>query len=491
MFNNQKEIIVNTSHIGKIEVAQTTLENKLNIYNNLYDSDLLTMAVLINEDNINKIQLCIESIANTTEDFNYNLLIIINLPVSKEVEDFIDSIEVENKKIIKTTSGNGMSFSYYLALSNIQTRYTAIVNADIVLNYNWLNNMLSCAKSDEKIGIVSCLTAVDFLSKHQDVVFESIDDMQEKSKILTKSDPTLWQESLYIKNPDVFLIKKEVIDEVGFLDLSFTNAFNDYSKRMTNIGYMNFICNDCFFLNLSDKLEKSDNDLDFKNRYNIDSFDEYIYNDKVLLNLLNLNTKKQNQKDIPKILTIDVGYGASIIEIKNHLRSNSINKFEINSFTTSPKYFNNLNILTKGNAKFGAIEEMKYEPNSYDYIIVGQSINYYYNMEDLLSMITNYAKKGARILIKLENCLNNNQLLSCLSLKKLEVELNKKEYAYFVTFKDFMKNLENYNLSSCDIDYNFLENVDDTLSNLIKEIKNKDEFIDTTTIKEYCFCLIK
>lgn len=529
MFNNQEELIINTSNVKDINVKKTILENKLNIYNNLYNEDnqnLLTICILIEENNIEKIKLCVSSIIETTFHLDFHLIYIVNCDISIEIKEFInndnsnletvniiskDIILVENDKI------NNINFGHFLALSNMNTRYVAIVESNTVVTYKWLDTMLQCAMSEPSIGIVSTINEVEFISQNPDITFDSIEDLQEKSKIWNDCNNNnfdyfnMWEESLYIKNTNICLIKKEVIDNIGFVDLSFENTYSDYTKRALNVGYSNFICNNTFFLNLKVSTSEFKENNDFKKRYNLNYNEEYIYFDNILTNLLynsNINksktkfNKNKNKNEIISILAIDTFAGASILAIKNYLRANlgikNLNNCNIQAFTTSPKYFNNLNILSNNNATYGNINDLYYLNNSFDYIILGNPINFYYETFELLEKIIRIGKKDCKILIKLENSLDYFSLLKVFNINAKDISINEinknNNISYYLTFDDFINKIKELNISKCDIDYNFCTDDASILLNSISNIQGtlfEENLVNSCLVKEYCFCLTK
>ena len=91
-----------------------------------------------------------------------------------------------------------------------------------------------------------------------------------------------------------------------------------------------------------------------------------------------------------------------ILELKNQLRRKEIFNVNTVAFTTDAKYYQDL-LYTVDYVYCDRIEYIQehIENNNYDYIILGQPINYYSQPISLLNKMLEMVKVGGKILFKL------------------------------------------------------------------------------------------
>lgn len=412
MFNHPKELIIESNPSVSMDISLTCAENKKIIYQALYETQTITLAILIQEDNLPKLEFCINSLKETTKGHSFSLQFYLNGDFSQELKDYIASVslegETERLPQVEVTSPQADCFSSYLAMNQCQSRYLLLIRGDVVLTSGWLDSLLSCGMSSPQVGMVSTLNEEGFLLENPSLFFDSIEDLQEQSKSIYKKDPKKWEESLYIPYPQVLLIKKEVLDDTGYYDLSLADPTGDYVQRGMFVGYSHLICHDTFFLSLSGtapSIEATENtEESFQSRYHMSFYGEYLAQNQELLLLLQKEAPKKGKKFVPSVLGIDMGAGATFLGIKNYFRFHDILNPHLHAFTSDPTYFNQLQILTHGHSHFGeSIEDLSFPDRSFDYIFVGKPLQSYKEVSSLLKKLYTMGNIGCKFFFTLEN----------------------------------------------------------------------------------------
>jgi SAM-dependent methyltransferase len=229
----------------------------------------------------------------------------------------------------------------------------------------------------------------------------------------------------------------------------------------------------------------------FKEKYHgLDAWEDINNFERKLISMLS----KEGLSDIPSILGIDVRCGAPILEIKNKLRLEGVNRTSTFGFTTDAKYYEDL--LSICNEVYcDKIDDIQdyFKPETFDVIILGNAINYYTKPIRTLEKIIELGKPGSKILFKLKNTadvrtvlislgnikntegdmpihISVDDMLNCLSLMKVkDIELSNELHAADTAIKQKM--LEIINSSGVS------KNSEDTLAKLFTS--------------EYLFCITK
>lgn len=410
---NRQEIVFNTDNMSlptENDILEITREK---VYEARMQQDQPEVSIFVLTYNrLEKVKLCVESILQYTKGIDFELVIIDNGSES-DIYDYYKTIQYEKKRIIRITKNIGALYATQKAMNTFDGKYFVLVMNDIVVTTNWLTNMLTCIKSDRKIGwVVPKSTNVSNLQQIEFEI-ESLEDLQEKAKKFNVSDPKKWEERLRVL-PTVSVMTREVIDMIGTYDAGFFHDFSedDLSLRLRRNGYKMMLCGDTFVHhNHNYKLEKDpiiyNKSLEmgrknFLDKYHgLDAWDDILNFEFSLINRINRPSKQQS---IPKILGIDVKCGTPILEIRNRLRKYGIFESESYAFTQKAKYYEDLlSICEQVNCDRLEYIEDYYMEGQFDYIILGESINLYNEPIRKLSKILSLARKGSNVLFKLRN----------------------------------------------------------------------------------------
>ena len=172
---------------------------------------------------------CLYSLKKNTNYKNYRVYLIddsgngyIGKEIKNEFKWVHTSINKENIGCAKS-----INFGTTIALKEYSPDYILLLNDDIeFIEKDWLKKMVSVAESDEKIGILGCKLIypegnLQWFFKNKRMHFSK-----------TKENILETEETFKIKEVgDIigacFLIKKEVINEIGLFDEKFSPIYGD------------------------------------------------------------------------------------------------------------------------------------------------------------------------------------------------------------------------------------------------------------------------
>jgi len=184
----------------------------------------------------------LKSMKDTDYD-DYEIILIDNGSEEKSrinLRKFLENFEIKNKIIYKEISPNqgfsgGCNIGMYEALKN-NSDYVLLLNNDIkIIRDNWLKLFVESSEGDEKIGIVGCKliysdggvqhagSGVNMLGPYN-ITNENVSETKECDCVIGAA----------------FLIKKDVIEKIGFLDEGFLPGYyeeSDFCFRAKKTGY--------------------------------------------------------------------------------------------------------------------------------------------------------------------------------------------------------------------------------------------------------------
>lgn len=415
--------ILDTILTDKPEIPSDIIQSRADI-NSKKDRPLVSLAIL----GYNKLEeytkKCVESVLKYTKEVDYELILIDNGSTDGTYEYF-KSVDYDRKKIIKITKNIGVGYPTSYIFDELKGKYVMCLPNDIIVTENWLSNMIKCAESDDRIGMIN--PVLDNVTNHQsvDLKYKDIDDMQQKAAEYNKSNPRLWNERLKLITLGA-LFRKDCIDVIGITDYGFIHHYadDDISFRVRRAGYKAILCKDTFISHTGKTMDKgkdiesiglSRGDEFFtKKYYGIKSTDSMNYE----MNLLSLVDNEITEKRNCKILGIDTLCGTPILELKNKLRENGIVDTKLYAFSTEAKYWLDLNTICD-DVKVDRIEYItEHYETKFDYIVLGMELNNYKDACKLLTDIIKMLKDNGSILIKIKNCNNAKSLLQSVNLFK-------------------------------------------------------------------------
>lgn len=372
---------------------------------------------------------CIESILRYTEDINYELILVDN-GSSDGTYEYFKSIKHSKKKIIRITKNLGAAYSSPLIFKEAMGKYLVAIANDILVTKNWLSNMLKCAESDMRIGMVN--PVLDFVTNLQsiDLKYDNLEDMQKKAEKYNISDSTKWHERLRLITLGT-LFRKECLDIIGYVDYGFIHHYadDDLTFRVRRAGYKAILCKDTFISHRGGESDKGiETELSgmykgknfFEDKYYGISTEDASNYEPTMISFIEAD-KLDNK--IYSVLGIDTLCGTPILELKNKLREGRIFKTKLYAFSQEAKYWMDLKTICDDVIvdRVEYIDEY-YENKRFDYVIVGRELNLYKDPYKLLSSLGKFIDENGSIILKLKN---NYDIKSLLHILNIELDFEK------------------------------------------------------------------
>ena len=354
----------------------------------------------------------LDALLRYTADIDYELILVDNGSTDGTFEYF-QSLTYPCKRIYRITKNIGAFFGYRAAKNATQGRflrgkYFVGLPNDILVTKNWLQNMLICMESDERIGFVVPMSDNVSNLQYVDLGYSDFGDMQEKAAAFNISDPRKWHDRLRLI-PTVCMIRT-YLRELYESDYDF--ADDDISFAYRRLGYRIVLCSDTFVHHEgstivgvnqqehSENLEKGR--ILFRRKYGVDAWSDVVNFEVYLRRALFEGTQMLENA---RILGIDVRCGTPLLELRNTLWENGMNQTVLTAYTTEPQYWQDLASFCEGGVYCGDIDRLscKIGDKTYDYIIMGTYMDCY---EDVLAVIRSAAahlSDGGALVCKMRN----------------------------------------------------------------------------------------
>ncbi len=454
---------------------------------------------------VEKTKRCVESILKYTTEIDYDLILIDNGSTDNTFEYF-KSVPYEKKKVLRLTKNLGSPFpGQYLSLSELG-RFVCSVQSDLIMTENWLSNLLTCIKSDERIGLVNAMSSNVSNLQGIDFPYKDYAEMQEKARVFNVSEPRKWQDRMRM----IMLgsvVRKEVLLAIGWpmLDPGFAHDFgdDDTSFIIRRAGYRTvlagdtWICHDHDWSHMEGKDPKKFQESleigreNFKEKYmGVDAWEDCNnYYIPYMQNFPNVN----KEKDI-SVLGVDVRCGTPILDLKNRLGLAGKEDVVLSAFVEDAKYWLDLKTICR-DVVCDRVEYLheRYSPNSFDYIIADKPLNLYADGLALLDKLLGILAVNGTIIFKLRNTHSILDQLYCLG----EYGTFTRDCAQSISVEYLMERIGGrgviYNGQIIPIKHEI--SVDDGFFDQIipKTIsgKKRDEVINKLMIKDYMFIFTK
>ncbi len=257
------------------------------------------------------------------------------------------------------------------------------------------------------------------------LLFDNYDEMQNIAAKYNISNPSKWSERLRLVTLGT-LFKRECLSVIGdIFDIGFIHDFgdDDVSFRVRRAGYKTMLASDTWvhhaheiFNYNAERLEKGR--YAFQNKYNsIDAWNDVNNFIDEFIGVLN-----KPDADVPKILGVDVRCGTPILEVKNKLREYDIFEAETFAFTTSAKYYLDLQtVCGTNNVECNNIDNLLnfYNQEQFDYIVVGENINSYSEPFLIIKRLCKLLAKKGQLFVYLKNTYDIFSFLNSIGYTKI------------------------------------------------------------------------
>lgn len=353
-------------------------------------------------------KLCMESLFEHTDLQGLNCeLITINHGSDDGTKAYFESLPHEKKINLRTNMCAAVSsFCYRIA----EGRYLVSVNNDVILTANWLENLLACMKSDDKIAVACPVTTNISNLQAIPVTYQTLDEMQEFAKKYNVLNPDLWEERIKLC-PPVGILNMEILNRIGFSDRYFRYmefADDDCGLRYRRGGYRQILLRDTFChhfgsVTIRDSEERERTFFEskrlFEKKYGLDAWSHGACYDPNIIHAF-----RYGRKERASILGIDTGFGATPLQIKNELRRRGGQNLTLCQFTTEPQFAEDLAPYSDAFAS-GTPEELDtaFGDRSFDYIYLGNQLENYAEYKQLLECLRRKLSRGGQLAFSVGN----------------------------------------------------------------------------------------
>lgn len=370
-----------------------------------------TAIIILTYNNLNYNKGCLDSIRKHTKEGTYEIIVVDNASTDGTRQWLLEQVDV---KIVLNSENVGFPKGCNNGIEAAEkTSDILLLNNDVEVCSRWLENMQIGLYSDERIGAVGASTSYDFKgvlnSKGKIIDFDAnnMDEIHEFAKENNVSDKSRWKYKTSLIG-FCMLIKRQVIDEVGYLDERFspgTFEDDDISLRIICAGYRLMVCYDSYIHHFGSKSfhHKTPeywsligiNSQKFREKWGFDSNDKY----KVRTELLRM---VEDEKDRPmNILELGCGLGGTLLELKNLYPNANLYAIDNNE-----KYIQVArgiaNLSTKTIGEFPLDFEMEF----FDYIIIGNYLESSNDPKGFLLSMRRYLKRGGSIVGAIQNIMH-------------------------------------------------------------------------------------
>jgi GT2 family glycosyltransferase len=186
--------------------------------------------VLVGYNHLDCTKLCVESLYRHTPANLYELITVDN-GSSDGTRAYFDGLP--NRKKLSFPENIGVDKAMNRAFEQAEGEYILNLSNDIILTENWLQNLMTCMESDERIAMA--VPVCGFSSNNQQVglQYNTLEQMQHIAAEYNRSDPLKWEERLKLVTY-VCLFRRSPLLAAGGFDEDFTpGAYDDDAISFT------------------------------------------------------------------------------------------------------------------------------------------------------------------------------------------------------------------------------------------------------------------
>jgi len=213
---------------------------------------------------LNDVTICLNSIIRHSLP-PYHLMIVDD-GSGKETQLFLEQFAQENQAtLLRNDQAKGYTFAANQGLRKSTNNFVILLNSDTIVTPFWLDRLIACANSNEKIGIVGPLSNT--------ASWQSIPEIEQNGDWATNPLPldltveemgnrvgalaTRLYPRLPFLNGFCLLIKRKLIENIGYFDEENFGAGygeeNDYSLRAGKAGWELAVADDVYIFHAQSK----------------------------------------------------------------------------------------------------------------------------------------------------------------------------------------------------------------------------------------------
>ncbi len=363
-----------------------------------------TSIVILTFNQLDYTKLCIESIRQYTAEGSYELIVVDNHSTDGTVDWLSEQTDI---RTIFNSQNLGFPKGCNQGMAIATGDTILLLNNDIIATHNWLTNLMSCLYSSSDIGAVGPVT--NNCSNYQVVPasYQSANELHNFACRHNTSLPELWEERLKLVG-FCLLIKREVINQIGFLDEVFTPGNfedDDYSVRIRRAGYRLMLCRDTYIHHFGSTSfrEKQEEYVQLLEQ-NCRKFEaKWGYNPHHTLAIRHdiIDLIDDSPDAGMRVLEVGCACGGTLLQIKNRYKKAQLYGIESN-LNAAEDAKNFAQILVAD------IEQTKldYPQDFFDYIILADVLGQLRNPWTILNQLYQYLAPGGKILASIPNVMH-------------------------------------------------------------------------------------
>ncbi len=214
---------------------------------------------------LDDVKYCLESVkANTGAPYN---LIIVDDGSGDETKNYLAGfLKGSSHTLLRNEEAGGYTMAANQGLKASTAGFVVLLNSDTIVPSKWLDRLIECMRSDNKIGIVGPLSNTaswqsvphlfgkdgDWLDNSLPAGWSVEKFADEVARVSNRTYPMVG-----IVNGFCFLIKRALIEDVGLMDeITFQKGYceeNDYCIRAVKAGWKLAIADDCYIFHSQSK----------------------------------------------------------------------------------------------------------------------------------------------------------------------------------------------------------------------------------------------
>lgn len=423
----ERYIEIDTNGMEAPSLASSLFERRRKITQSKSCAHEVTL-VVVAYNRQEKVKTCVESVLRYTTGVNYELLLIDNGSTDHTLDYFL-SVDYEHKKVIRITKNLGLFYPLSVIDFHSLSNFFCLLNDDAYVTPNWMDNLLACIKSDQRIALAAPMYScrswdIDDMTSR---TFSNYEDMLQRIDSYNISDPTKWGDMI---RPSTFcaLFRKEAITAIGwpYWDVGFYHNYadDDLGFRFRRMGYRTIKAGDTWVYhdhNYDNQdirqtfapLESRESDYrNFKEKYFGIEYKDFT--NFYFPYLQQFPTPVRVEK--ASILGVDVACGTPALDIKNWLRSFGIFNIELSAFTRDPKYWVDLKTICSGLVACDREEFLlnDFAAKRFDYIVADYPINCYHDPKTMLQTLFQLCEDDGYVICKLFNAFSFREYMTLL-----------------------------------------------------------------------------
>lgn len=397
--------------------------------------------VVVGFNRLEKTKRCVESILKYTNGIDYEL-ILIDSGSEDGTTDYFRSVQCPKKKVIRITQNLGVAYAYTLLSLSDLGDFVCMAPNDLIVTENWLSNLLTCIKSDPRIGMVTPMTSNSSNLQSLDFAYQSYEEMQRIAAQFNRSDPRKWEDRMRIVTLGT-LVRKEALLAGGWPvgDVGFFHDFQDDDSAfiIRRLGYRTVVAGDtwiCHDHNIRGGEGKDPEEFrrsietgrrNFQEKhFGVDAWDD-------VNNFLGPYLRDVTPPAIQgcaRILGVDVRCGTPILDAKNWLRRHGSLCAELSAFTQEPKYWQDLKTICAGSVLCDREEFIAdaFPREYFDIVIADRPLNQYHEPQKLINDLFALCKKGGLVACRVRNTFSFQEYVHLLGQR----DVYDREFSYHI-----------------------------------------------------------